>query len=108
MSGPKDVAPALVYAGDNGKPRVQVRISDGTVWLTQKQMADIYQVTVSAVNQHLANIYEERELRPEATIKKFLTVRTEGNRSVSQLSNTGWSCGPRPADTRTTQGLDVC
>ena len=75
----------LVYASDNGKPRVQVRISDGTVWLTQRQMADLYQVTVSAVNQHLANIYGERELEPEATIKKFLTVRTEGNRSVSRL-----------------------
>jgi len=75
----------LVYAGDNGKPRVHVRISDGTVWLTQRQMADLYQVSVPTVSEHLTNIYEEGELPSEATIRKFLTVRTEGNRSVSRL-----------------------
>jgi hypothetical protein len=75
----------LVYAGDDGKPRVQVRISDGTVWLTQRQMADLYQVSVPTVSEHLTNVYQEGELPSEATIRKFLTVRTEGNRSVSRL-----------------------
>jgi hypothetical protein len=75
----------LVYAGDNGQPRVQVRISDGTVWLAQRQMADLYQVSVPTMSEHLRNIYEERELSSQATIRKFLTVRTEGNRSVSRL-----------------------
>jgi hypothetical protein len=64
---------------------VQVRLAEGTVWLTQKLMADLYGKDVRTINEHLENIYEEGELDPEATIRKFRIVQTEGNRSVSRV-----------------------
>jgi hypothetical protein len=73
-----------LYQTEDGLTRVQLRLHEGTVWLTQKQLAELYQVTVPAISQHLDKIFEDRELAPEATIKHFLTVRTEGNRSISR------------------------
>jgi hypothetical protein len=59
----------ILYQSEDGLARVQVRLHEGTVWLTQKQLAELYQVTVSAVSQHLRGIFEDAELAPEATIK---------------------------------------
>jgi len=75
----------IVYADDQGEVRIHVRLVDDTVWLTQRLMADLYGVSVPTINEHLANIYGEDELAPEATIRKFRIVRTEGNRRVSRL-----------------------
>ncbi len=86
---PKDLAPAtgefVLYVGDDGSLRVHVRISDGTVWLTQKLMAELYGKDVRTINEHLQNIYTEGELDPEATIRKFRIVQTEGTREVTRL-----------------------
>jgi len=71
----------LIY--QDGALRVQVRIDGKTVWLTQRLMAELYQVSVKTVNEHLVNIYAERELDPTATIRKFRIVQTEGGRQVS-------------------------
>jgi len=70
----------LIY--QDGSLNLQVRLDGQTVWLTQKQLADLYQTTVPNINQHLKAIYEEEELAAEATIKQYLVVQTEGNRSV--------------------------
>lgn len=75
----------LLFSGDDGATHLQVRLSDGTVWLTQRQLAELYLTSVSNVNQHLAAIYEEGELFPEATIKKFLIVQAEGARQVRRM-----------------------
>jgi hypothetical protein len=84
-----DLVPAsgelLVYVGDDGAARVHVRLAEGTVWLTQKLMADLYGKDVRTINEHLQNIYDEGELEPGATIRKFRIVGTEGNREVSRL-----------------------
>ncbi|HIH88619.1 TPA: virulence RhuM family protein, partial [Candidatus Bathyarchaeota archaeon] len=72
----------LMY--QDGALRVQVRIDGKTVWLTQRLMAELYQVTVANINQHLKTIYAEGELSPEATIKQFLIVQTEGGRNVTR------------------------
>jgi len=80
----------LLYQTDDGLAQVRVRLLDGTVWLTQKQLAELYQVTVAAISQHLHHIFEEGELAPEATVKRFLTVRTEGNRSISRTVEDLW------------------
>ncbi|MBL3590260.1 MAG: virulence RhuM family protein [gamma proteobacterium endosymbiont of Lamellibrachia anaximandri] len=72
----------LVYRTDNGKIRLDVRLQDETVWLTQQQIAELFQTTVPNVSMHIRNIYEEDELQQEATVKKFLTVRREGSRDV--------------------------
>ena len=74
----------VVYVGDNGKPQVQARLQDENVWLTQVQLAQVFQTTRQNIGQHIKNIYEEKELDPSATIKKFFIVQTEGDREVSR------------------------
>ncbi|WP_026368897.1 virulence RhuM family protein [Aminiphilus circumscriptus] len=73
----------LIY--QDGSLRVQVRLDGETVWLTQRLMAELYQVSVKTINEHLLNIYEEGELEPEATVRKFRRVQTEGSRQVSRV-----------------------
>lgn len=75
----------LVYQGKGLDSPVQVRLEGETVWLSQKLMAELYKVAVPTINEHIANIYDDEELRPEATIRKFRIVQTEGNRQVGRL-----------------------
>lgn len=72
----------LVYQAEDGQIKIDVRLEDGTVWLSQRLLAELFQTTVPNINLHIKNIFRERELQPEATIKKFLIVRREGNRDV--------------------------
>jgi len=62
-----------------------VRFENENVWLTQKLMADLFQVTVATINEHIKNIYNERELIPDATIRKFRIVQKEGRRNVTRM-----------------------
>ncbi|HOU08558.1 MAG TPA: virulence RhuM family protein [Caldisericia bacterium] len=73
----------LIY--HDGALNVQVRIDGQTVWLTQRGMAELYQVTTKTINEHLVNIYIEYELNPAATIRKFRIVQIEGERQVSRI-----------------------
>lgn len=73
----------LLYQED-GVPQVQVTLYDGSVWLTQAQMAELFQKSVPTINEHIKNIYEEGELESEATIRNSRIVRLEGNRSVER------------------------
>jgi len=91
MNGKKatelSLAPAgqfLVYEAEDGRIKIDVRLAEETVWLTQQLMAELFQTTQQNVSQHILNIYEERELVPEATHKKFLSVRREENRDVQR------------------------
>ena len=72
----------VVYQSDDGRIKLEVRLQDETVWLTQQLIAELFQSTVPNISMHIRNIFEEGELRPDATIKKFLTVRREGSRDV--------------------------
>lgn len=74
----------ILYNLPDGSGGVQAYIEDETLWLTQKAMAQLFGVSVQAINQHLKNVYESNELAPEATIKKILIVQQEGNRQVSR------------------------
>jgi len=73
----------LIYR--DGGVDLKVRLDGQTVWLSQKGIADLFQTTKQNVSQHIINIYEEGELAPQATVKQYLTVQTEGNRRVSRL-----------------------
>jgi hypothetical protein len=75
----------LLYQTEDGQTRIDVRLEDGTVWLSQKRIAELFQVGVPTIHEHLRNIYEEQELLPEPTLRKFRIVQTEGNREVSRL-----------------------
>jgi hypothetical protein len=70
----------ILYQTTDGATKIDVRLEDETVWLNQKQMAELFQTTVPNINMHLKNIFEEGELDPAATIKNSLIVRLEGNR----------------------------
>ncbi|MDO4628118.1 MAG: hypothetical protein Q4C70_02955 [Planctomycetia bacterium] len=75
----------MVYQGSGLDAPIRVRLDGDTVWLSQKQMAELYNVTIPNINQHITAIYEDGELPPEATIKKYLIVQTEGARQVKRL-----------------------
>jgi hypothetical protein len=90
---PKENAPSpepppkgqfLVYAAEDGSARIEVRLEQDTVWLTQQHMAELFRTTQQNISQHLRNIYEEGELQQQATHKEFLSVRREGARGVSR------------------------
>jgi len=74
----------LLYETDEGTTRVECRFVDDTVWLSQALIAELYQKDIRTINEHLQNIYEEKELTREATIRKFRIVRVEGSREVSR------------------------
>ena len=75
----------LVYNTPEGSVSVSAIVNDETIWLTQKAMAELFGVEVPAISKHLANIYSEGELQPEATISKMEIVQTEGNRNVKRM-----------------------
>jgi len=77
----------LLYQTEDGLTRIEVRLQDETVWLTQKLLADLFQVTVPTINEHIKKIFDERELISDATIRKFRIVQQEGNRNVSREAN---------------------
>jgi hypothetical protein len=74
----------ILYQTEDGRTRVQCRFEDETVWLTQALIAELFDKDVRTINEHLVNIFEEGELRREATIRKFRIVRTEGKREVAR------------------------
>ena len=84
MNGNNPNSEMVVYVGDDGKPQIQARLQDEDTWLTQVQLAQVFQTTRQNIGQHIKNIYEEKELDPSVTIKKFFIVQTEGDREVSR------------------------
>lgn len=75
----------LFYQTEDGKSRIQVRLQDGTVWLSQRLLAELYQVSTRTISEHIINIYSDHELSPGATIRKLRLVQTEGSRQVERL-----------------------
>lgn len=74
----------LLYQTEDGRTRVEVRFEGETLWLTQAALAALFQTTPQNITQHIAAIYEERELEEDATCKPFLQVREEGQRRVQR------------------------
>lgn len=74
----------IIYQDDNGLVKINVRFADEDVWLTQGQLAEIYDTTQQNIALHIKNIYADNELADETTHKKYLLVRQEGNRNVQR------------------------
>jgi hypothetical protein len=74
----------MLYQTEDGKTRLEVRLENETVWLSQGQMAELFQTTKQNVSLHIQNIFEERELQREATVRESLIVQQEGSRSVQR------------------------
>ena len=75
----------LMYHSDDGDISVNAVVKDETIWLTQKGMAELFDVEVPAVSKHLSNIFAEGELQPDATISKMEIVQREGSRNVRRI-----------------------
>ena len=76
----------VFYETENGKISIAVRFEQENIWLTQKQMAELFGCSSDNVSLHLKNIYSEKELSNEATTEEFSVVQKEGDRSVSGSS----------------------
>jgi len=76
----------LTYVASVGNQQdsIEMRYEDENIWLTQKMMATLYDVSVAAINQHIKKVYDDSELEPDSTIKKYLIVQKEGSRQVSR------------------------
>lgn len=74
----------IIYQSEDGDTRIEVKFTGESVWLSQQQMAELYQTTRPNIVQHIRNIYADGELEEAATCKNFLQVRQEGNRQVSR------------------------
>ncbi|KFI95253.1 virulence RhuM family protein [Bifidobacterium stellenboschense] len=74
----------VLYQDGDRNVQVQMRYEDETFWMTQKAMAELFDVTVPNISYHLKGIYDSGELEPERTVKDFLIVRQEGSRKVSR------------------------
>ena len=79
----------LTYVASIGNQQesIEMRYEDENIWLTQKMMAALYDVSVAAISQHIKRVYDDSELESEATIKKYLIVQNEGSRRVSRETN---------------------
>lgn len=74
----------LIYQNEKGDTKIDVYFEEDTIWMTQKAMCELYQVAKSSVSEHISNIFKDGELEPEATVRKFRTVQTEGTRQVTR------------------------
>jgi hypothetical protein len=74
----------LIFTRQAGEDGIEVRVAEETVWLTQKLMAALFEVTVPTINEHLANLQAQGEISPVATIRNFRTVQKEGAREVTR------------------------
>lgn len=74
----------ILYTSHGGEVNVEVTVEDESVWLTQKAMGQLFGVAKSTISEHLSNVYDSGELQKEATVRKFRTVQTEGEREVTR------------------------
>lgn len=74
----------IVFQADDGKFRAQLRAIDGTVWMTQAGMSELFDKSVKTISEHIANIYSDGECTSEATFRKFRRVQVEGDREVER------------------------
>lgn len=79
-----DTSEIIIYQTDGGQTKIDVRMEEETVWLSQAQMAELFQTTKQNVSLHINNAFVAGELEPSATVKEYLTVQSEGGRDVSR------------------------
>lgn len=85
MGEPQTTGEFLLYQTEDTQTRIQVRLTDGALWLTQKQLSDLYQKNVRTISEHIRNIYADEELSTDSTIRKFRIVAPEAARNVERL-----------------------
>lgn len=84
---PKPGSEIILYQTEDGRTRLEVRLENETVWLTQGQMADLFQTTVPNVSMHIRNLFEENELQPISVVKESLTTAADGKNYQTKFYN---------------------
>src|SRR5665647_698200 len=74
----------LIYQTEDGVTKIETRLQEETVWLSQAQLCELFQKSKATISEHIKNIFEEGELQERATVRKFRTVQQEGNREVER------------------------
>lgn len=74
----------IIYQTADGNTKIETRLEDETVWLTQAQLCELFQKSKATISEHIKNVFEEGELEPNRTVRKFRTVQTEGSRTVER------------------------
>ncbi|MCX6701321.1 MAG: virulence RhuM family protein, partial [Methanomicrobiales archaeon] len=77
----------LFYQSEDGTSRIEVRLEEGTVWLTQALIAELYQSTKQNVSLHIRNIFDDRELDEELVVKEYLTTASDGKKYRTKFFN---------------------
>ncbi len=72
----------LIYQSEDGKTKIQTRLEDETVWLTQKQMSELFQKSKSTINEHIKNVFDEEELNANSVVRNFRTTASDGKITV--------------------------
>src|SRR3990172_1465963 len=85
MAEQENKSQIIIYQTESGSTKIDVRLENETVWLTQKNIAELFQTTKQNISLHIINIFEEGELKQESTVKNFLTVQNEGLRQVERV-----------------------
>ncbi len=74
----------ILYRTDDGESAIELHLDNGTVWLTQQELAELFQTSKQNISKHIKAIFEDGELSEEATVNYKLTVQNEGNKSVQR------------------------
>jgi len=75
----------ILYQTEDGKTKIDVRLTENSVWLSLNEISELFQRDKSVISRHIKNIFEEKELNENSTVANFATVQTEGNRSIEGL-----------------------
>lgn len=76
--------PIIIYETESGETTIDVKLENETIWLTQKQIIELFQSSKSNISEHIKHIFQSQELRKESTVRKFRTVQKEGKREVQR------------------------
>ena len=74
----------IIYQTEDGQTKIDVRMEENTVWITQNQIAELFQSTKQNISLHINNVFKEGELSKSSTVKEYLTVENEGKRKISR------------------------
>src|SRR5687767_11191938 len=77
----------IFYQSEDGKTKLEVRLDDETVWLSQSQMTELFQTTKQNISLHIQNVFNEKELDPDSVVKEYLTTAADGKKYRTQFYN---------------------
>ncbi len=84
---PEPKSEIILYQTEDNATRIEVRLENETVWLSQNQMAELFQTSIPNVSMHIRNIFKDNELQPDSVVKEFLTTAADGKKYQTRFYN---------------------